>query len=273
VAAAIWTARFRPNWIYASDPLSCPIALVLRLLGWRVIYHEHDSPSSWVGAGESRFSRFVRRARGALARRADLCVLPNGDRAEVFRETIGRAATTTVWNTPLIEETEADATVAAPAASDPARLRVLYHGSIVPSRLPMTVIDAIARLPEGISLSIAGYETAGHRGYVQALIDRAAELGIRDRIHIAGVLARQDWLERIHAAADDPEYLANMVFDRLVYGFHPYGKPQTGTPGTIAAIRREDLLAFPVPGTWSIQQIVIHLMEGQTVTWIARPRE
>jgi zinc protease len=55
---------------------------------------------------------------------------------------------------------------------------------------------------------------------------------------------RQQLLSGLRVSYDDPEYLANMVFDRLVYGFHPYGKPQTGTPGTIAAIRREDLLAF-----------------------------
>jgi glycosyltransferase involved in cell wall biosynthesis len=53
----------------------------------------------------------------------------------------------------------------------------------------MAVIDAIARLPEGISLSIAGYETVGHRGYVQELVNRAATLGISERIHVAGLLA------------------------------------------------------------------------------------
>jgi glycosyltransferase involved in cell wall biosynthesis len=189
LAAVAWTVRFKPDWIYASDPLSCPIALLLRLSGARVIYHEHDSPSPVVQPDESRFSRAVRWARTALAQRADLCVLPNGRRAEVFRETTGRAATTTVWNTPLAEEAETEASEAArPEPSGTARLRVLYHGSIVPSRLPMAVIDAIARLPEGISLSIAGYETVGHRGYVQELVNHAAALGISDRIHVAGLL-------------------------------------------------------------------------------------
>ena len=55
---------------------------------------------------------------------------------------------------------------------------------------------------------------------------------------------RQQPLSGLRVSYDDPEYLANMVFDRLVYGFHPYGRPQTGTPDTIAAIRREDLVAF-----------------------------
>jgi hypothetical protein len=34
------------------------------------------------------------------------------------------------------------------------------------------------------------------------------------------------------------------VFDRLVYGLHPYGRPQSGTPETVAALTRDDLLAF-----------------------------
>jgi hypothetical protein len=33
----------------------------------------------------------------------------------------------------------------------------------------------------------------------------------------------------------------------------------------IAGLSREDLLAVPVPGTWSIQQIVIHLMDSDLI--------
>ena len=45
-------------------------------------------------------------------------------------------------------------------------------------------------------------------------------------------------------SAEDPGYIANSVFDRLVYGFHPYGMPENGTPETIAALTRDDLVAF-----------------------------
>ncbi len=55
---------------------------------------------------------------------------------------------------------------------------------------------------------------------------------------------RQQMLSGLRVSYEDPEYLANMVFDRLVYGFHPYGKPQTGTPSTLSAIERDDLVAF-----------------------------
>jgi uncharacterized damage-inducible protein DinB len=34
---------------------------------------------------------------------------------------------------------------------------------------------------------------------------------------------------------------------------------------SIRGLTREDLLAFPVPGTWSIQQIVIHLADCEQV--------
>jgi zinc protease len=43
---------------------------------------------------------------------------------------------------------------------------------------------------------------------------------------------------------EDPEYLAGVVIDRLVYGFHPYGIPSSGTPESVAALTRDDLVAF-----------------------------
>ena len=34
---------------------------------------------------------------------------------------------------------------------------------------------------------------------------------------------------------------------------------------SIAGLTKEDLLAFPIPGTWSIQQIVMHLMDSDLI--------
>ncbi len=48
----------------------------------------------------------------------------------------------------------------------------------------------------------------------------------------------------LQVSFQDPEFIANAVFDRLVYGFHPYGLPQSGTPETLAAITRDDIVAF-----------------------------
>ena len=55
---------------------------------------------------------------------------------------------------------------------------------------------------------------------------------------------RQQIVSGLKVSYDDPDYLAGVVFDRLVYGFHPYGKPDSGTPDSIAAITRDDLLSF-----------------------------
>jgi zinc protease len=55
---------------------------------------------------------------------------------------------------------------------------------------------------------------------------------------------RQQALSGMRVSYDDPEFLANAVFDRIVYGVHPYGRPQGGTPDTIVTLTRDDLLAF-----------------------------
>jgi len=55
---------------------------------------------------------------------------------------------------------------------------------------------------------------------------------------------KQQAISSLQVSANDPDYIASVVFDRLVYGFHPYGLPGSGTPSTLAGITREDLQAF-----------------------------
>ncbi len=55
---------------------------------------------------------------------------------------------------------------------------------------------------------------------------------------------RQQMLSGLQVSFDDPSFIADAVFRRLVYGFHPYAWPWTGTPSTLAAITRDDLAAF-----------------------------
>ena len=62
----------------------------------------------------------------------------------------------------------------------------------------------------------------------------------------------QDELDRVRTQAlsamgvnmQDPEYVADAVIERLVFGFHPYGLPGNGTPDSLAAITRDDLVQF-----------------------------
>jgi zinc protease len=55
---------------------------------------------------------------------------------------------------------------------------------------------------------------------------------------------RQQALSGLKVSLDDPDYLASVVFDRLVYGFHPYGLPGSGTPESLHSITAADLQAF-----------------------------
>ena len=55
---------------------------------------------------------------------------------------------------------------------------------------------------------------------------------------------KQQSISSLQVSFQDPDYVANVLFDRLVYGFHPYGLPNNGTPDTLARLTREDLRAY-----------------------------
>jgi glycosyltransferase involved in cell wall biosynthesis len=189
LAAAV---RFRPDWLYASDALSTPIARMLgTCLAVQVLYHEHDRPTEGPEEGNpSWFMRRIMHARAAVVRRAAMCIVPNERRAEALRSELGRSDVTVVWNCPRIREVPPVArTIGRPG------MRVSYHGSIVPARLPLAVIEALAQLPADVHLIFAGYETEGHRGYIGSLLARARDLGLQDRVQYAGVLTREALLE------------------------------------------------------------------------------
>lgn len=182
-----WTRRWRARWMYASDLYATPAALLASvLLPVKVIYHEHDTPT-----GNTFLARTSRVTRARLAHRAALCVLPNQERAETFARHFAVAAKTfCVWNCPTRAEV-----AALPARTD-SQFRLLYHGSIVPSRLPLSVIDALAQLPERVCLRIVGYETIGHTGYVETLLQRARELELTARVEYIQQIPRFELLER-----------------------------------------------------------------------------
>lgn len=55
---------------------------------------------------------------------------------------------------------------------------------------------------------------------------------------------KQQAISGMQVSYDDPEFVAGVVFDRLIYGFHPYGRPPGGTLDSLAKISRNDLVAF-----------------------------
>src|SRR5690606_506180 len=55
---------------------------------------------------------------------------------------------------------------------------------------------------------------------------------------------RQQALSALKVAAEDPDSVASRVIDRLIYGFHPYGLPGTGTAESLLSLKREDFVEF-----------------------------
>lgn len=193
--AVLQTLVSRCSWVYASDRFACPPGLLLSFVpGIRVLYHEHDSPSpgrDGNNGGVSRFMHFVLWTRKRLGRRAALCILPNERRAERFMQDIGDSAQVTcVWNCPRKGEVQGTR-----AALDGKFLWAVYHGSLVPSRLPATVIEALSLLPQHVRLRVIGYETTGHRGYAAELRGLADKLGVSSRVEFIGAVPRTDSLD------------------------------------------------------------------------------
>jgi glycosyltransferase involved in cell wall biosynthesis len=183
-------------WIYASDLLACPAALLAaRVLGCRVIYHEHDSPPN----EGSRFFRRLLAARRQLCQRAELAVLPNARRAEVFAGLVRpRCPVRTVWNCPETREV--------PSPRPPRRpgepFTVFYHGSLNEQRLPLAVVQALLELPDAVRLRFAGYTTEGSRDHVDRLLHEAKYLGMAGRVAYAGAPATRDELLVLCRQAD-----------------------------------------------------------------------
>lgn len=194
--AATWRAArsFRPDVVYASDPLGAlPGLLAARVAGVPLVYHEHDSPDS-----ERQLHRVVRLARRAALRRARLVVFPNADRAgEVAKEIPFRTERLrVVWNLPRRSEVRA----AASRGNGP--LVLYYHGSITRERLPVEVLDSVLSFGGAVRLHIAGYETAGAAGHLEALVSRASAAGLPQAVVVHGEVPERADLVRLMAAVD-----------------------------------------------------------------------
>ncbi|HQZ41029.1 MAG TPA: pitrilysin family protein [Vicinamibacterales bacterium] len=55
---------------------------------------------------------------------------------------------------------------------------------------------------------------------------------------------RQQALSGLKVAAEDPDAVAGQVIDRLIFGFHPYGLPGSGTAESLTSLTREDFVDF-----------------------------
>jgi glycosyltransferase involved in cell wall biosynthesis len=188
------TCRWRPAWIYASDPLAVPaVWLVSALTRSRVIYHEHDSPNA--ESARSWFARTVLKYRATLARRAELCVFPQQERLIDFVKATGRKRPTVcVWNCPRLgelQDKDDDETIV-----EGEDLILYYHGSINRERLPKDLLIAASRFKGAVRIRIAGYEVPGGIGHVDTLMQIAAENGAKGIVEYLGVISPHEELLR-----------------------------------------------------------------------------
>jgi glycosyltransferase involved in cell wall biosynthesis len=203
-----WTWWWKPQWVYASDPLSCPIVwLVRKLTGVRVVYHEHDSPD--LGQAQSWFMKQVFAYRKRLGRDAELSILPQRARLIRFLETTRRTTPTfCVWNCPGLAEIP-------DLNSDAGReLIIYYHGSITSSRLPAHLIVAASRFKGTIRVQVAGYEAPGSIGYMEELTKLAAENGNAKLIEFFGTVPlRRDLLRSASKAHVGLSFMPRLADD------------------------------------------------------------
>lgn len=191
--ATFWTLKWKPDWIYASDSLSTPIVnLIQRISRVKILYHEHDYPSvNHNRTGD--IERLIESARTRTLTSADAVVAPNEARLrQMNKDGAPLDRSFCVWNTAMYDEI----TPAARTLANSVGLTVLYHGSLVPARFPMTYLQALSNVDSTIDLKLIGYRTNGHYDYVDELQQEARRLGIEKRFEYLGPLDRPDLLEQ-----------------------------------------------------------------------------
>ena len=55
---------------------------------------------------------------------------------------------------------------------------------------------------------------------------------------------KQQALSSLKVEAEDPDSVAGLIIDRLIFGFHPYGMPGSGTAESLPALTRADFVDF-----------------------------
>ena len=187
-------AATRPDVVYCSDDRTYPIGLAASYLpGIRTVLHEHDSPLPHA-SGRLKTLQAIRRR---FARRASICVIPQDERAEIFRRETGAPRVAVAHNCPALRE------VGPPPRHMPRPgLTLWHHGSLGPGRMPFSIIQALARLPDDVRLEFAGYETVSTRGFIDRVMQMASELGIAHRVAYLGALPARSELYDAARRAD-----------------------------------------------------------------------
>lgn len=175
------------DWRIVNDPLTC---LLTQGTLPRVVYHEHDPPAS----GMRPMPLLVNRARRRMLGTAKVLIFPSHERMELALRVLPeaersapRARSVVVWNCPMRGEIAERTRFPAPRAP----LKLYFHGSITPHRLPLWILDALEQARYLPTLTVVGYETIGAAGHVAALRARAQALGLGERLTVLDSVPRE----------------------------------------------------------------------------------
>jgi len=185
---------WKPDVIYASEKLVCPISLLIRkYFSVKLIYHE----LLCVNNEEDIRPKFLIKARREIAKVCDLCILPNEPRMEKFINEIGDHGR--VIYTHAYPPKEEVINLPQKRKSNSKKLKLFYHGMIGPDRLPIELFQALEELKDKAELTIAGVDLADYGHEIKKQIK---ERDLEKNVNYIGFIQKRDDLLRECSYAD-----------------------------------------------------------------------
>lgn len=220
---------WKPEWVYVSDLMATPAGLLIgRLLGIKMIYHEHDSPHE---VAPSVFIRLIMLARKHLSQLVEFNILPQAERAQIFRSVVDtKRPIYCVWNCPMSQDALIENHK---QRKDGEPLGLYFHGTLNVGMTSLALIEGCRRSGVRVRLRLVGYETIGSIGTSAALREAADKAGPSIELELPGAFSRHELvgqMEGMHvgwmAYNREPDnvnlvYLAgasNKAFDYLAAG-------------------------------------------------------
>ena len=192
---------WRPNVVYASEKLVCPIAYLIKKFFRRIklIYFE----PIFLGSDVEIQPKLVREYRKKLAAIADLCMLPNEPRLEKFIEDVGDHGNAIfVYNLPRHQEFEE---IPMREQNTKEKLKLFCFGFLGPDKLPLNLFEALEKLKDEVELVIAGIDRyrdpEGKYSYTQLIQNEIKKRSLENNVNLVGLIKkRSDLLEQCSKA-------------------------------------------------------------------------
>ena len=193
----VYVLIWRPDVVYASEKLVCPIAYIIKKFFGRIklIYFE----PMYAGTGGDIKPKFVREYRKKLAVIADLCMLPNEPRLEKFIEDVGDHGNAIfVYNLPRHQEFEK---IPMREKNTTDKLKLFSFGHIGADRLPPELFEALEELKDEVELVIAGINSEGVENYSSKINQQIKKRSLENNVNLVGLIKkRSDLFEQCSKA-------------------------------------------------------------------------